>query len=424
MGVTAKDDDAPALAVGDEIGPVRIGTVAHGGHWVARHEGRVIFVRHALEGEVVRVRITGLAKRFARGDAIEVLEASPHRVAPPCPIAGVCGGCDFQHVEVAHQRELKRQVVAEQLERLAGWEFTGEVEAADPPGLGWRTRVRYVSDGDAWGMRAHRSHDVVALPAAGCAIARPALARPALARPAPARRAPTPDAASAGRRAAESLADGSTAGESTATELLGVESSDAVTWLAAGQTALVRQDAAGRRFDVRADGFWQVHPAAADTLVAAVVAALAPRPGETAFDLYCGVGLFAGALADRGVAVTGVEGSRDAVTLASANVPQARFRSGSVDRVLARLPDRVDLVVLDPPRAGAGRAVMEQVCARRPRAIAYVACDPAALARDVATAAAQGYRCAGVRAFDLFGMTHHVECVAALLPAEPDALGE
>ncbi|WP_342373463.1 TRAM domain-containing protein [Propioniciclava soli] len=407
------------LAVGDVVGPVRVGRVAHGGHWVARHEGRVIFVRHTLEGELVRVRITEVAKRFARGDAMGVEEASPHRVAAPCPVAGVCGGCDLQHVAPAHQRELKRQVIAEQLDRLAGVSFSGSVEAVTPEALGWRTRVRYLSDGRAWGLRAHRSHTVVPLPEQGCLIARPPIARPEVG----------PGPAGSQRLGVESR--GEISGPAVHW-LAAAGASDAVpdaepgaaTALEEGGPGVVVERAAGRTFRVRTDGFWQVHPEAADTLAAAVVAALDPQPGESAVDLYCGVGLFAGALSAQGVDVVGVEGSREAVALASSNVPEATFRAGPVERLVRKLPPRVDLVVLDPPRAGAGRAVMEQVCARRPRAIAYVACDPAALARDLATAAGLGYHVAGVRAFDLFGMTHHVECVALLVPAAAGASDE
>src|SRR6478735_5540443 len=123
---------------GDEpvIGPVEIGPVAHGGHCVARHEGRVLFVRHALPGEQVMVRITDDShSRFWRADAVEIRAASPDRVVPPCPVSGpgLCGGCNFQHVELDAQRELKRAVVAEQLSRLAGLEWSGAVESVATP---------------------------------------------------------------------------------------------------------------------------------------------------------------------------------------------------------------------------------------------------------------------------------------------------
>ncbi len=352
------------------IGPVDVGPIAHGGHCVARQEGRVIFVRHALPGEQVMISLTDdRHDRFWRADAVEVISASPHRVPVRCPIAGpgLCGGCDFQHVDLAAQRRLKTAVVAEQLRRLAGITWSGPVVDVSTPdtadGLHWRTRMRYVRDeAGRVGLRAHRSRRVVPLPEGGCRIAAPG----------------------------------------------------ALT----GDEGIVTEYAAGRSWQVAADGFWQVHPAAADTLVMAMLTGLQPAAGEHAFDLYCGVGLFAGALADAGCRVWGLEDSRSAVDLARQNLSdvadRVRLMSARVERGLARLPRRVDLVVLDPPRSGAGRSVIEQIASRRPRAIAYVACDPAALARDLATAQALGYAPASITAYDLFPMTHHVECVAIL----------
>jgi tRNA/tmRNA/rRNA uracil-C5-methylase (TrmA/RlmC/RlmD family) len=179
-----------------------------------------------------------------------------------------------------------------------------------------------------------------------------------------------------------------------------------------------------REFRVTGSGFWQVHPGAAPTLVSAVLEALAPQPGERVLDLFAGAGLFVAALAG-GVGDTGsvlaVEGSARAVADARRSLhdlPHVRLERGRVDAVLARLGSDVeaDLVVLDPPRTGAGRRVVEQVAALAPRAIAYVACDPAALARDVAWFGERGYVLDGLRAFDIFPMTHHIECVARLVP--------
>jgi tRNA/tmRNA/rRNA uracil-C5-methylase (TrmA/RlmC/RlmD family) len=187
---------------------------------------------------------------------------------------------------------------------------------------------------------------------------------------------------------------------------------------------VLHEHAAGRDWQVTGSGFWQVHPGAADVLVDAVLDGLAPRPGERAVDLYAGVGLFTAALADR-VGVTGavvaVESDPVAVDDALANLadlPQTGVLADRVDRALRHgtAGEQADLVVLDPPRAGAKRPVVERVAALGPRAVAYVACDPAALARDVAIFAEHGYRLRGLRAFDLFPMTHHVECVAVLEP--------
>lgn len=377
----AQNTPTPALG---EVVEVEIGPVAHGGHCVARLDGRVIFVRHALPGERARVRITEARRKgFWRGDAVEILQASPLRVDPPCSIAGPgrCGGCDFQHVSAAGQRELKAFVVAEQLQRLAGLEWAGEVEAVGEL-TGWRTRMGYRADERGrLALRAHRSHDLVELPEQGCLIAHPN-ARPEL---------------------AGWPADG------------GVD----VVATQAGPRVLRRGDevtenAAGREWRVASDGFWQIHPAAADTLVQAVLAGVEPQAGERAFDLYCGVGLFAGALNEAGAQVWGVEENRVAIAHAKDNVPSARFTASRVEKFVAQLPRRTDLIVLDPPRSGAGKTVMEQIVRRQPRKIAYVACDPAALARDLGFALELGYTVESVRAFDLFPMTQHVECVAIL----------
>jgi len=331
----------------------------------------VVFVRHALPGERVVVEITEGTEgdRFWRGDAVEVLAPSPDRVAPPCPYAGpgMCGGCDFQHVSLSAQRGLKAEVVREQLRRLAGLDVDVVVEAVANPlvepgrdlGLGWRTRQRYVAlPGGRHGMRKHRSHEVV--PVEHCLL-----------------------------EAAE------------------------------GPSFEVR----GAAFEVADGGFWQVHPGAPEVLVGAVLDALAPQPGEAALDLYAGVGLFSRFLLDAvgagpaGGRVCAVEGDAAAVRLARRNCPGIRATAGEVGAVLATEYDEpFDLVVLDPPRVGAKRKVVEQVVDRRPRAVAYVACDPAALARDVAIFGEHGYGLVSLRAFDLFPMTHHVECVALLEP--------
>jgi tRNA/tmRNA/rRNA uracil-C5-methylase (TrmA/RlmC/RlmD family) len=187
---------------------------------------------------------------------------------------------------------------------------------------------------------------------------------------------------------------------------------------------LVRERAFGREWTLAASAFWQVHPAAADTLAAAVVDLLAPRPGERAWDLYGGAGLFAAALAPKlgpDGRVTIVESDPLGVTAARRNLtdlPQVRVAPGDVATVLANPRWRaVDIVVLDPPRAGAGRDVVAAIVARNPRAVAYVACDPAAFARDVATFRDQGWRLVALRGFDAFPMTHHVELVGLLEPA-------
>jgi tRNA/tmRNA/rRNA uracil-C5-methylase (TrmA/RlmC/RlmD family) len=390
---------------------VDVGSVAHGGHCVARHEGRVVFVRHALPGERVVARVTeGSAdSRYLRADAVEVLEAAPGRVTPPCPYAGPgrCGGCDWQHADLATQRQLKTEVLREAFERFTGIDVDVGVEpvVGDRDGLDWRTRVRFAVDADGHaGLHRHRSHEIV--PIDRCLIAHPLI------------------------ESAEVLAadwSGYDAVEVAASVATGTRV--VVPWRAGrgeglgGSDAYLSEHAAGRGFHVRADGFWQVHPGAAGTLVSAVLDALQPQRGDRALDLYSGVGLFAAALAERvapGGRVTAVESDGVAVGCAHQNLadlPHARSIRGDVATVLRRgLTGRTDLVVLDPPRDGAGREVMAAISRRRPRVIAYVACDPVALARDVAYARDVGYRLAGLRAFDLFPMTAHLEAVAQLVP--------
>lgn len=384
-----------------------VGSVANGGHCVSRVEGRVVFVRHALPGEVVLVEVTeDKGGAFCRGDAVRVLKKAAERVEPPCPLAapGLCGGCDWQHATPEFQRELKARVVVEQLSRLAGIERPLEVEALPGGSLAWRSRVRLVAgrDGRA-GLRAHRSHRVV--PLDDCPIAVPEALAPVLAR----RWRPGTEL--------EVTRDG--AGQTHVRELSVVRGKRRAKQLSGG---IAVQRAAGRDWKLDAHGFWQVHPAAADTLAALVGEwAMAPQDG-LAWDLYSGVGLFASVLAGqvgpRG-AVVAVESGRRAVAdgeTALADLPQVSWRSGRVERVLRNLEGRPEAVVLDPPRSGAGREVVESIVERGPARVVYVACDPAALARDLATFAGSGYRLAELRAFDAFPMTHHIECVALVVP--------
>jgi tRNA/tmRNA/rRNA uracil-C5-methylase (TrmA/RlmC/RlmD family) len=285
------------------------------------------------------------------------------------------------------RRELKAAVIHEQLSRIAGLAMD-PVPVEELPGgpLGWRTRVRYTVDaaGRA-GLLAHRSHEVV--PVDQCLIAHPAIRE----LPVTATEWPVDDHVTA---VATGTGEVVVYGDKT------------------GTPPPIRERALGRDFTLPADGFWQVHPAAAETLVAAVLDLLRPEPGERAWDLYGGAGLFAAALARTGPVVL-VEADRAAAAAARVNVPEADVVRSAVERL--RPPYRPDLVVLDPPRAGAGAAVVRTIAAARPRAVAYVSCDPASFARDVATFRREGWRLAALRAFEAFPMTQHVECVGLLI---------
>ncbi|MGH1565608.1 class I SAM-dependent RNA methyltransferase [Mumia sp. DW29H23] len=412
---TDETEDLTGTRVELDVGPV-----AHGGHCVARWDGRVVFVRHTLPGERVVAEITegGPGDRFLRADAVEVLDAAPGRVEPRCPVSGPggCGGCDFQHVDLGVQRELLGAVVREQLSRLAKIDreivVRPPLDDTAPDGLGWRTRVTFAADPEGrLGLRKHRSHEVI--PLDDCPIASASLP-PVLTEPWPAARV-TAVAGTDGDRLAAAY---DVTGPLPEVEADGI--------VADGRRvtgrAWVRERVGHREFRVGGAGFWQVHPRAAATLVDAVMRAAQPRPGERVADLYAGVGLFTAFLAEAvgsDGSVLSVEGDPRASRDARRNLhdlPQARVVNGDVERALrhGQAGDRCDLVVLDPPRTGARAKVVRRVAALRPRRVVYVACDPAALARDVATFSSEGYELGDVEAYALFPMTHHVECVAVL----------
>ncbi|MBB1258122.1 class I SAM-dependent RNA methyltransferase [Streptomyces alkaliterrae] len=438
----------PESLVGQEY-EVEVGPVAHGGHCVARTaEGRVLFVRHALPGERVVARVTegDSDSRFLRADAVTVLDASKDRVEAPCPFAGPgrCGGCDWQHAKPGAQRRLKADVLTEQLSRLAGltpedvnWDGTVEPAPGDKVPAGevpaWRTRVQYAVDEDGRaGLRRHRSHEVE--PIDRCLIAAEGVSELGIEKRQWPQIAGIEAVAATGSGDRQVVLTPRPGGRLPIVEL---DRPVSVLRVAEGKgrnatrtihrvhgRPFVRERADGRTWRVGAGGFWQVHPRAAELLVDAVMRGLTPRKGETALDLYCGVGLFAGALADRlgeRGAVLGIESAKQAVEDARHNLAdfdRVRIEHGKVDQVLPRTGiTEADIVVLDPPRAGAGRDTVRTIASLTPRRVAYVACDPAALARDLAYFRDAGYKPRFLRAFDLFPMTHHFECVAILEPA-------
>ncbi len=391
-------------AVGDEI-VVEVGPVAHGGHCVARHEGRVIFVRHGLPGERVRVRVTAVGRRgrFLRADVTQVLRSAPGRREAPCPVALRCGGCDWQHATVPASRALKEDVVRAAMQRFAGIDLGDRfgvapvalAEVGPDSGLGWRTRGTLSVDGQGWaGFRAPRSHEVVV--AGQCLQLHERLGSLGL---------------FTRRWSGERVGFVAPAGGPPQ-----VFDPDRV------PRGTICEHAAGREWRLAVDGFWQVHPAAADALVASVHRMAQLRAGERLVDLYSGVGLFGlslAALADL-EQVTLVESDRRACGLAAHNAAGLPVHTVAADvRAWVRGPAALagaDCVVLDPPRTGAGSEVVRSIVAAQPRGVVYVACDPVALARDVATFADHGYAVRDLEAFDLFPTTHHVECVAALTP--------
>jgi len=396
---------------------VEVGAPAHGGHCVARVDGHVVFVRHSAPGEVVDVRVTERRRRYWRGEAIAVHRAAADRVPSIWPEAGPggVGGGELAHLRLPAQRAWKTQVLHDTMRRIGGIDLAdhglaaqrvGSIEApGQDDGLATRTRVQLVTtEAGHAGMYRHRSHDVLALTDLPLA----ALDTEELLRPGRWRKYP------AGTRlTAVTPSDG------PGVVLAGEE-------VAVGRSRYVRERVAWQgnelTFRVAASGFWQVHHRAPQALMAAVMAAAAPQAGEAILELFSGAGLFTLPLADAvgpGGAVHALEGSDQAVRDARRNLhqqPWARLHHGVVDPASVAAFERADVVVLDPPRRGAGGDVMAAIAQLRPRVVVYVACDPAALARDVRAAHAHGMRLASLEAFDLFPHTHHFEAIATLVP--------
>jgi len=381
-----------AFKVGEKF-TTTIEKVAHGGHFIARHEGAVFFVRHGIPGENVIVEVTSTGKSFNRGDVVEVVKPSPDRVKAPCSYAHRlgCGGCDFQHIAISRQRELKREVITEQFARIAKMDLKVEVEEISAP-LHWRTRaiLNIDSSGKA-GFFGSRSHNSVQID--DCLTCVPELNLTEITA-----RSWQPD---------------------TKLEVSANDSGDRIIANAGaieGPKALI-ETVGENSFQVSHSSFWQSHKFAPAVLTDAVVQFADLKSGDQVLDLYGGVGLFtAAALAAVGTSgrVDLVEASSSAIGDAKinfANVPNVNIYLGDVAKIMPRISS-ADVVILDPPREGAGQLVLQQISALNPKRIVYVACDPAALARDCAFANALGWELSKVRAFDLFPMTHHIEMVA------------
>lgn len=388
---------------------LEVGKVAHGGHCVARHEGRVVFVRHALPGEVVRARVTegGDDARMWRADAVEVVEASPDRVASVWPEAGPggIGGGELAHVALPAQREWKLAVLRESFERFARAEFPGTVSGAPGDdargGLRWRTRATVTAgpDGRA-SMHAHRGDGVRPLSSLPIAVEGVESTLLGARFPGGAR----VQAVAPGGEDPRVLVDGAPwkGGRADARPNAPRRVRETV------ETAQGRWD-----FQVDAGGFWQVHVEAPAVLVDAVLS----RIGDAGvvLDLYAGAGLFTVPLASQGRSVTSVEADPRASRDARRNVhalPSASIVQADTRRFLETHRPTADAVVLDPPRSGAGARTLAAIAATGAPRLVYVACDPVALARDVALLDGLGYALVEAQGHDLFPMTHHVETVA------------
>ncbi len=398
-----------SLQVGQRL-TVDIEKIAHGGHFIARHESEngkkaVIFVRHAIPGEKAEIEITSTSTNFIRADVVKVISSSPDRVEAPCTYAhrDGCGGCDFQHISIARQRVLKSEVIKEQFERIAKMDVSVEVEEVGAP-LHWRTRVTATTDSNgALGFYSSRSHQVI--PVKECLITLPEIGIAAMSA-----QKFSPDVrieiaySSEGERM---VAEAPRSGDGKFRQNTG--------------PAVLHERVGEELLQVSQRSFWQGHKRAPEVLTDVVRDFAQIQEGENVLDLYGGVGLFTSACL-RDVGTSGsihlVEGSKDATADAKNNFAShsnIEISTGDVAKIITRI-NRADVVILDPPREGAGKEVVQEIARIFPRSIVYVACDPAALARDTAYLHENGFSLEKIRAFDLFPMTHHIESIALFTP--------
>lgn len=392
-------------AVGDTFEAV-IEKVAHGGHFIVRQEGTVFFVRHGIPGEKCRIVITSTGSSFNRADVVEVLEPSIDRVSAPCQYAhrSGCGGCDFQHISLTRQRQLKADVITEQFARIAKMDLQVQVEEVGAP-LHWRTRsIATTNNVGELGFYGARSHTVV--PIKDCLITVEEMNMPEL----------------VGRKWKPDVrVEIATSNMGERNIALAPKRGEGKARLTEGAHVL-HEKVAGKILEVSQDSFWQSHVKAPEILTNAVLDYAQLQLGEHVLDLYGGVGLFTSAMVDvvgSDGSVVLIEGSKSATGDAARNFAdktQVKILTGDVAKLLPQI-NSAHVVVLDPPREGAGKTVLAQISRLTPRAVVYVACDPAALARDTAYFLELGYSLSKIKAFDLFPMTHHVECVALFMPA-------
>jgi tRNA/tmRNA/rRNA uracil-C5-methylase (TrmA/RlmC/RlmD family) len=372
----------------------------------------VVFVRHSLPGELVRVAITETTANFSRGDALEVLEPSAERVEAPCDYArpGGCGGCDLQHASPVAQASWKASLVREHLKRIAGVERDVAITPARGAAQGSRTRLRCaVNEDGQLCLRGARSHDLVAIES--CWIANEAF---------------TPAFTTSWNGAEEvelrAIGDGEPFAvvrrdthRGTMYELCSMHGEPLE------PSTQSRVSVRGHYFSVSPRSFWQSHVSAPEQLLEAVLGFADVKEGDHVVDLFSGVGLFAVPLAKivgPGGKVTAVESSPYAVRDARQNgdgLRHLKVREWSVSpRAINDSVGGGDVVVLDPPRNGLAKGVVDAILRRGPRRLVYVSCDAATFARDLKALMAGGFSLSDLKVIDLFPMTEHVELVGLL----------
>ncbi len=387
---------------------VAIDSLAAGGDGVGRlADGRVVFVRLAAPGDRVRIREAEEGGSFLRAEGFELVEPGPARRAPRCEVFGQCGGCSWQHVEAGAQREARKRILGDALERIAKLASIPEIEVVDSPTeFGYRGRTRVVAKGREVGFRRHRSHQITSIE--HCPVLRPEL-----------------DAA-LGELAKRSGAEESGHDDEVEYELACASDGSVLTTCldasSDAETAKFELEVGGERVKVSAGGFAQANPALFDAMFERVAEALRLDRPETLVELHAGSGFFTIGLARHFERIIAVESNRDACgdleeNLGTAGLANVDVRCARVEDIFDGLATaRPDAVLLDPPRTGLPRGTAARLAGLAAPRIAYLSCDPATLARDLAGLCrdAGRYRLTALTAFDVFPQTPHVETLAVL----------
>ena len=384
------------LNIGDVV-TLDIDKIAHGGHFIARHNNQVVFVRHAISGEKANVKITSVNSKLAFGDAIEILKTSKSRVSPPCKYSkpNGCGGCDFQHISIENQQNLKKIVIQDQFKRIAKIDVNPNIIFTDPSsGLHWRSRLDLsVSKNGKVGLYAHKSNEVVEIDK--CLIA------------------------------VNNINESNVFNKKWDSQdriSMSVSSENELSINRLGKTILgsdeLKEVVGENIFTISPKSFWQSHKNAPHLLLKQVIKYANINLGDIVCDLYGGAGLFTAPIAkligDQGK-VHLIERDNDCIDDAKKmfqNKKNIIIHHGKVEQKLGKIKD-IDIIILDPPRNGVSKQVIHQIIDKNPKSIVYVSCDPTSLARDTKVLLENNYNLNNLVGLDLFPMTHHIECVAS-----------
>ena len=385
-----------SLTVGDII-TLDIGTIANGGHFIARHNEQIIFVRHSITGEKANVKITAVNSKFAFGDAVEILKKSKDRVNAPCKYAHPegCGGCDFQHIDLKTQLNFKKIVIQDQFKRIAKIDINPDLISADSEsGLNWRSRLNLgISENKKLGLHSHKSNKIIEIDE--CLIA---------------------------LKEINNLDVFNKHWENNDNIKISCSSENDITITHLGKkisgSDKLKEVVKDNKFNISPQSFWQSHKNAPGIILEQVLKFANIKKGERVCDLYGGVGLFTlpiSKIIGENGEVHLIETNRTCIDDANemfADLKNIFTHHGTVEQKLGSVK-KIDTIILDPPRNGISKQVINQMIEKKPHTIVYVSCNPSTLARDTKILLNNKYALTNVVGLDLFPMTHHVECVAS-----------